>query len=193
MALPPDRSSFCYVNRSKFISDRDNIANKQNWATFERVENNNSAILLRLANTVPIGTSGSGGGDRGDRIWYQFADDAEKMAYRQGRRDHIAAFPTVSDFMVPYSDRPIPYTSTVLSTLASLPQPAVPINCICSLPTGRLMSDDERISNAKAASVYVKASTQTALYPKSPYRFSSADEYLLYKRYVSMNNVRPDL
>uniref|UniRef100_A0A6C0DS93 Uncharacterized protein n=1 Tax=viral metagenome TaxID=1070528 RepID=A0A6C0DS93_9ZZZZ len=189
MALPPDRSSFCYINSSKFISDRDNIANKQNWATFERVENNNSAILLRLANTVPTGGVANGS----DRIWYQFADDAEKIAYRQGRRDHIAAFPTVSDFTIPYSDRPIPYTSTVLSTLASLPQPAVPINCICSLPTGRLISDDERISNAKGASVYVKASTQTALYPKSPYRFSSADEYLLYKRYVSMNNVRTDL
>jgi len=80
MALTPDRSSFCYVNRSKFISDRDNMVNKYNWATFERVENNNSAVLLQLANTVP-GGSGSG---VGDRVWYQFADDAEMMAYEQG-------------------------------------------------------------------------------------------------------------
>jgi len=180
--VTPDRSTFCYVNTSKFISDQDNIANKQNWETFERVENNDAAVRLQLANTVPSLTS------VGERVWYQFADDAERLAYRAGRRAHIAAFPTVSDFAIPYSDKPIPYTSTVLSTITTLTAVEC-VNCVCPLPTGRPISEDERIANAKAASIYVKASTQTSLYPKSPYRFASADEYLLYKRYVSMNNV----
>lgn len=183
--LVPDRSTFCYPYEDRFISNQESIANQKNWNTFEAIENTNSAILKQLANRVP--TVGS---VIGERVWHQFVDDAEKTAYRLGQLAHVAAFPTVSDFTVPYSNRPIPYISSVVSTIKSLP-PNTCVNCPCPTPViGKPISSDERLANTKALNTYIKVSTQTGLYPKSPYRYTSSEEYLLYKRYVSMNNVQ---
>ena len=186
--LVPDRSTFSYprtATANRYISNQESIANQNNWNTFEAIENTNSAILKQLANTVPKVGSGIN-----ERVWHQFTDDAEKTAYRLGQLAHVAAFPTVSDFTVPYSNRPIPYISSVISSIKSLP-PNECVNCPCLRPvTGKPISSDEKLTNTKALNTYVKVSTQTGLYPKSPYRFTSSDEYLLYKRYVSMNNVQ---
>jgi len=189
MSLPPfsvGRSTFCYVNTSKFLSKQDLIDNQRNWETFERVENTNSIVRQQLANTVPNSvTSG------GERVWYQFTDNEERIAYKLGQFAHIAKYPDVSDFLVPYSDRPIQYTSSVTSSIAKL-LPNECVDCACPKPIlGKPITDEERLKNIKAANLYVKVSTQTGLYPKSPYHYGSAEEYLLYKRYVSMNNVNP--
>jgi len=181
----PARSTFCYVNTTRFVTRQDLIVNQNNWETFERVENVNSIVREKLAQSVPPTASAVS-----ERVWYQFANDQERNAYKAGQTAHVAQYPDVSDFLVPYSNKPIPYTSSILSTIAGLP-PESCVNCVCARPLlGKPITNDERLSNVNAQLVYIKASTQTALYPKSPYKFVSSDEYLLYKRYLVTNNIR---
>ena len=182
----PARSTFCYSTTGKFFSKQDLIDDKRRWETFERVENYNSIVREELANTVPAtGTPSERGG-----VWYQFKDNQERIEYKMGQFAHVGKFPTLADFIVPYSNKVIPYTSSVLSSIASLPINTT-TNCACERPVlGKTISVDERQSNIKALNLFIRVSTQTARFPKSPYRFESAEEYLLYKRYVSMNNVR---
>jgi hypothetical protein len=181
----PVRSTFCYSTTGKFFSKQELIDDKRRWETFERVENHNSIVREELANIVPA--TGIG---QVERVWYQFKDNQERTEYKMGQFAHIAKLPSVTDFIQPYSNRTIPYTSSVLSSIASLPINTT-TNCACERPVlGKTIPVDQRLSDIKALNLFVRVSTQTAKYPKSPYRFDSAEEYLLYKRYVSMNNVR---
>ena len=180
--LVPMRSTFCYVNTSQYVSHADIIDNKRKWETFERIENNDSIVLNRLAQTVP--TPVNGGPTGTDRVFYNFINNEERNDYLAGQRAHIATYPTVTDFVVPYSKKPIPYTSTVVAALQSINYDYITLPGGCpNVNKGKPKSREELLNEQKALNLFVLVSTQTALYPKSPYKFSGMDEYLTYKKY----------
>jgi hypothetical protein len=166
------------------LTSADVINRRRQWEAFERIENYNSAILNRLANTVP--TPQGGGGDRDNGVFYIFANQDERDDYLAGQRAHVRVLPNETDFDVPYSNRPVPYTSSVVSTLAAINPEMITGPCPNDKP-GKPIPYEELMNNRKALSVYIKVSTQTGLYPKSPYKFKNAEEYLMYKKYINLN------
>jgi len=184
--LEPMRSTFCYVNESKYLSGADVIEHRRQWDTFERIENYNSIILDKLAQTVPKPHNGTAGNGYGGGIFYNFIDQQERNDYLAGQRAHITALPNVDDFLIPYSKKPIPYTSSVISTLAT-ESGVITIGPCPEEKVGKPIPYEELLNNRKAQNVYIKVSTQTALYPKSSYKFSNAQEYLMYKQYKEAN------
>jgi len=182
MPLEPMRSTFCYENTSANLTAADIIDRRKQWDTFERVENYNSAILNQLGETVPKPQNG----ERDGSVFYNFANQKERNDYLAGQRAHVRALPNVNDFVVPYANKPIPYTSSVISTLATVNPQMMTGPCPNERP-GKPISYEELISNRKGLSIYIKVSTQTGLYPKSPYKFKNTEEYLMYKKYVNLN------
>jgi hypothetical protein len=224
--FPPTRSTFCFdVSGVRFKTWTEINDLKRQWNTFERIENLNSGILKNQASFVPgrLGTFETS-------VFVRPADDAEKSDYLKGQLAHIARYPDISDFLVPYASRTIPYskstvsysypvtstyTSTLynpvvstafLSTLFSYPITSSftstlvssPISSIYSLiralppnptigPPNQLIPVSVPLSkyveDKKARSLFITVSTFTAKFPKSPYKFASSDEYVLYKRY----------
>jgi len=183
MPLEPARSTFCYKNTSSLLTSADIINRKQQWDTFERIENYNSAIHKRLTEIVPSPQNNVYDGS----IFYNFANQNERNDYLAGQRAHVLAFPNLTDFNVPYAKRAIPYTSSVISTLKAVSPATTGVGPCPNEKPGKPIPYEELMNNRKALSVYIKVSTQTGLYPKSPYKFKNADEYLMYKKYVSLN------
>lgn len=174
----PARSTFCFVNTQKFLSKGEIEERRYNWDTFEEIENFNSVVREQLATVVPDATNTTI-----ERQYYKFTGESQRRAFKAGQLLHLLKYPDVSDFFVPYSNKPIPYTSSVLTTLSGLGSNAA-IDCKCPNPVlGKPITNEQRIENIKALNTYIKASTHNARFPKSPYRFAGADEYLQYKRY----------
>lgn len=198
--VAPFRSTFCYINTTKFyLAQNDIIALKEQWAKFEDVENHDSIVYNKILNSVPEQTATSA-----DKPWFKFANDTERQIYLKGQAHHLAEYPSVSDFQIPYSKKLVTLSSTVLQTLSTIyPSPIIniqPISSVAStiatLPstTSQLnpkqQSSDEILKNKTALNLYVRVSTQNHFFPKSPYKFKGNDEYLLYKTYASIYGVK---
>jgi hypothetical protein len=191
--VAPFRSTFCYINTTKFyLAQNDIIALKAQWTKFEDIENHDSIVYNRLVNSVPGPT-----GFFIDKAWYQFANDNERQIYLKGQAHHIAEYPSVSDFQIPYSKKLVNYSSSVLQTLSTIYPSLIintsPISSISSAlisTTAQLnppqQSSEEVLKNKTAQNIYVRVSTQNGLFPKSPYKFKGDGEYLLYKVYKSV-------
>jgi len=180
----PMRSTFCFpASTMKYKSITDIRQLKNQWDTFERIENINSIVLHNLANKLP--TEASSGTSA--PAFYQFTGSEEKTAYNQGQLAHTVTYPDVVDFLVPYASKPIPYTSTVLSTIAGTKYPFIasstPTFCSNILPTLPRLDSDVLLRNKNGLNLYVRVSTQNAMYPKSPYKFSSSSEYITYNEF----------
>lgn len=116
--------------------------------------------------------------------FYQFVDSAEKTSYNMGQLAHTVTYPDVTDFLTPYSKRPIPYISTVISSIAATRYDITEGDVACSnvLPPPPLDSDII-LRNRTGLNLYVRVSTQMAQYPKSPYKFTSNNEYITYNEF----------
>lgn len=178
------RSTFCFVAPA-YLSKKDIADRKRQWNTFETVENTNSIVLNQLANTVPI--------EKNDTIttpaFYQFVSSDEKHDYDLGHLAHTVAYPDISDFLVPYSSRPIPYTSAVLSTIVttnySNPS-STPSFCTNYLAAVPVKDYDSIINNRKGLLLYIRVSTQVSEFPNSPYKFDSNNELITYNKYKNI-------
>jgi hypothetical protein len=181
----PMRSTFCFpASTMKYKSITEIRQLKNQWDTFERIENINSIVLNTLANKLP--TEASSGTSA--PTFYQFTGSDENTAYNQGQLAHTVTYPDVVDFLVPYASKPIPYTSTVLSTMKSKNyDPGIPpgASTFCSniLPTLPRLDNDILLRNKNGLNLYVRVSTQIAQFPKSPYKFSSNNEYITYNEF----------
>jgi hypothetical protein len=184
---PPDlpvRSTFCFPESTMKYKSRLEIRQlREQWDTFERIENFNSIVLNKLAQTVPPEASSG----TSTPAFYQFQSSAEKTAYNLGQSAHTVTYPDETDFLVPYASKPIPYISTVISTIVGYKYVYVSTttSTFCSniLPTAPKLDSDIILRNRNGLNLYVRVSTQIGQYPKSPYKFSSNSEYLLYNEY----------
>ncbi len=179
--IAPYRSTFCFPESSQqYKSQAELIKLRTQWDTFERIENYNSIVLNQLASIVPVEAPNG----VITPAFYQFINSAEKSNYNMGQLAHTVAYPDVSDFLTSYAARPIPYTSTVMSTIASIRYDISGVDVACSniLPPPPLDSDII-LRNRKGLSLYVRVSTQMAQYPKSPYKFTSNNEYITYNEF----------
>jgi hypothetical protein len=223
-----------FVQRSTFCFDLSGVQYKtygeisdmrRQWNTFERIETLNYSILNKLGTVVPPPTS-----QYDASVFVRPVDNAEKIDYLQGQLAHIARYPDISDFLYPYADRPIPYLSSVTSTIfetiystymssifdpitSTLAGPSLltPImssytstviityyssitSVIATLPVIPITGPPTQIipvsipfsdsmENKKARNLFIAVSSFTGKFPKSPYKFSSSDEYVLYKKY----------
>lgn len=178
--LLPYRSTFCFPESSlQYKSQAEILRLRTQWETFERIENCNSIVLNQLASVVPtVAPNGVI-----TPAFYQFVDSAEKSNYNMGQLAHTVTYPDVTDFFTSYASRPIPYTSTVMSTIAAT-RYDISGDVVCSnvLPPPPLDSDII-LRNRKGLNLYVRVSTQMAQYPKSPYKFTSNNEYIMYNEF----------
>jgi hypothetical protein len=183
----PMRSTFCFPASTMKYKSREEIrVLKEQWDTFERIENINSIVLNNLANKLPVEASSG----ESSSAFYQFTSSDEKTAYNLGQSAHTVTYPEVTDFLIPYSAKPIPYTSTILSTIAATNYPVVSpsTSTFCSniLPTLKPFDNDILMRNKNGLNLYVRVSTQIAEYPKSPYKFKSNNEYIMYNEYKKL-------
>jgi len=181
----PLRSTFCFPSSSFFNqSHQDILELKNQWNTFERIENYNSIVLNTLAQELPK----ESGSSVTDSVFYQFNSSQEKTTYKLGQLYHTVVYPDVVDFQQPYASRPIPYTSTVLSTIKGQTYVDLPSTIVCSkfIPPPPL-DQDTVLNNRLGLNIYVRVSTQNALFPKSPYKFASNKEYITYMNYKNIN------
>jgi len=180
----PQRSTFCFINTQQFYLKKDElVAIKQQWEKFEEVENFNSIVHSTLQNTLPVPQSND---QAKERIWYQFTSNAERQQYQQGKINHILEYPSVSDLQVGYADKPIVLNSTILTELSSMSISGFSDTCSGSQYVPPQKTYSQIISDRNALNLYVRVSTQKSLYPKSPYKFSSSQEYLSYKTYLAL-------
>jgi len=177
------RSTFCFSNTKKgvYLTNADIINHRRAWEVFEKIENKDSAVRDMLANTVPKSQGGAP-----DRIFHIFESDEERVLYKSGQRAHITQYPDITDFQIPYANKPIIYTSTVVAAIAKSGA-AITTGPCPNEPKSKPLTNEERLFNQKSLNLYAKVSTQTGLYPKSPYKFASTEEYLMYKKYKAIN------
>ena len=177
--VKPMRSTFCFPESTmQYKSMSELMTLRENWDTFERIENYNSIVSNTLANKVPT--------EAGVQTpeFYQFINSYEKTSYRLGQLAHTVAYPDVADFLKPYSYKPIQYVSSVVSTIAGTNYDSVgPSICANVLPPLPTLDYDELLRNRVGLGIYVRVSTQQAQFPKSPYKFSSNEEYITYQEY----------
>jgi len=170
--IVPARSTFCFKHDKRaFLSQNDIIALKRQWDTFERVENFNSIVYSTI----------TGSESPTSLVYYSFLNQSELDDYRLGQVNHISEYPTVADFLVSYSKKPIvPKKNTVVSTVVA---PYISPLCCPEYISTNVISNAELLANKTAKLIYERVSTQAALFPKSPYKFSSSTEYTVYKQY----------
>lgn len=181
----PFRSTFCFPASTMKYKSRMEIRNLKNqWDTFERIENINSIVRNNLANQLPV----EAGGGPSEPAFYQFTGSEEKTAYNLGQLAHTITYPDITDFLVPYSAKAIPYTSTVISTLIQKTYPPIPSTSVCAnvLPPKPPLTNDILLRNTNGLNLYVRVSTQIAQFPKSPYKFKSNTEYITYNEYKKL-------
>jgi hypothetical protein len=169
--IVPARSTFCFKHDTRaFLSQNDIIALKRQWDTFERVENFNSIVYSTI----------TGSESSTSLVYYSFLNQSELDDYKLGQVNHIAEYPTVADFLVSYSKKPIiAKNSTVVSTVTPFISPL----CCPDYISTNVISNTELLVNKTAKLIYERVSTQAVLFPKSPYKFSGSSEYLAYKQY----------
>jgi hypothetical protein len=183
--IMPFRSTFCFPQSTmKFKSSVEILELKHQWNTFERIENINSIVQNNLANQLPVEASSG----PSEPAFYQFTSSEEKTAYNLGQLAHTISYPDVTDFLVPYSAKPIQYTSTVISTLIKKIYPPIPSTSVCSnvVPPKPPLNNDVLLRNKNGLNLYVRVSTQIAQFPKSPYKFKSNNEYITYNEYKKL-------
>jgi hypothetical protein len=170
--IVPARSTFCFKHDTRaFLSQHDLIALKRQWDTFERVENYNSIVYSTI----------NGSESPANLIFYSFLNQSELDDYKLGQANHVSEYPNVADFLTSYSKKPIiPKNSTIVSTVVS---PYISPLCCPEYISTNVISNAELLANKTAKLIYERVSTQAALFPKSPYKFSGASEYLVYKQY----------
>lgn len=179
--VAPFRSTFCFPESSlQYKSQADIQKLRTQWETFERIENYNSIVLNQLASMMPVEVASA----PITPSFYQFVDSAEKSNYNLGQLAHTVIYPDVTDFSIPYASRPIPYTSTVISTISGTKYDISGAAVFCSniLPPPPL-ANDILLRNTNGLNLYVRVSTQIAQYPKSPYKFTSNNEYITYSEF----------
>jgi hypothetical protein len=173
----PLRSTYCFSSDGLTqITKAELITMKRQWDTFERIENINSVVLNRLASIVPKNPADA------EPPFYIFASNQERQDYIQGRFFHLRRDPRNPELEVPFARKPIPYTSSVVAAIMKLPPAPREGPCPCDAPSTAVNSS-EIVTNRKDLSLYVRVSTFNARFPKSPYKFSGNDEYLIYKKY----------
>ena len=219
------RSTFCFDLSGVQYKTYGEISDmRRRWNTFERIESLNYTILNTLG-TVPPGPTSQ----RDASVFVRPVDNAEKIDYLQGQLAHIARYPDISDFLYPYADRPIPYQSSVTSSvieatystyISSIDIPissigtgplllttivstytssittyyssitsiiqSLPVIPITGPPTQIIpvsIPFSDSLENKKAKNLFIAVSSFTGKFPKSPYKFSSSNEYVLYKKY----------
>jgi len=180
--IEPMRSTFCFpASTMQYKSMSDIMTLKFQWDTFERIENYNSIVYNTLSNTMPV----EAGSRENTPIFYQFQNSDEKTAYKMGQLAHTITYPEVVDFLIPYSYKPIQYTSSIISTIQGTKYVYSGESTICSniLPTVPSIDYDELLKNRVGLSLYIRVSTQTSQFPKSPYKFTSNEEYITYNEY----------
>lgn len=164
----PYRSTFCFKNDTRaYLAYTDIITLKRQWDMFEQVENTDSIFYSTI----------NGGGTV--ESFYLFNNQAEKLDYEQGRLNHIAEYPDNQDFTVPYSKKP----RNVKSIIGNPNIFPVTEDCCPNFDRSNVITNNQLLRNTTGINLYVKVSTQKAMFPKSPYKFSGNDEYLLYKTY----------
>lgn len=171
------RSTFSFINTTRSYLTQDEIIKlRSQWETFERIENYNSIVYSSIVGKPisPVGDTVI------ESVFYKFSGDVELQDYKQGRLNHIAEYPSVSDFVVPYSQRPLNSVSDIIGNADIFPGVIIDPR----IDKSKVLTNDERLANINALNLFVKVSTQTSLYPKTPYKFSSNQEYLLYKNYL---------
>jgi len=182
----PLRSTFCFPGSTFFNQSLYDLGQLRNqWETFEKVENYNSIVLNNLANNVPV----EQGSEINEAKFYQFINSQEKIDYNLGQLYHTVIYPDVTDFQQPYASRPIPYTSTILSTINGrtyINDPSTSTVCSNILPPPPLDSD-LLLNNRRGLDIYIRVSTQNSQFPKSPYKFISNQEYITYMNYKKIN------
>jgi hypothetical protein len=182
----PLRSTVCFVNtNTPFISNAEYIRLQDQWKKFEEVETHDAEVYNRLINELPVAVTES--------PWYQFANNNERQDYLSGQRNHIIEFPSVSSFQIPYSKKKLEYVSSVLQQISTLnsagyPKPIKPAICNCDTAIIPQKPSEQIIKDRAGLNLYVRVSTQSFLYPKSPYRFTNNEEYLSYKFFDMMIN-----
>lgn len=181
----PQRSTFCFKHDTRaYLNFNEIMTMKKQWDTYERVENYNSIVYSTIVGLSPLpatptpvirpSTISTGSANI---IFYNFQNQEELLDYNQGKLQHIAEYPDVSDFCVPYSKKPTNIAG-VFNSNGYFIEKSIKSN---------LIDNSERLTNTTGRNLYVLVSTQKSLFPKSPYKFSGNDEYLLYKRYESNN------
>ena len=176
------RSTFCFpASTMQYKSMSDILTLKYQWDTFERIENYNSVVYHTLANTLPV----EAGSNINTPSFYQFQDSNEKTAYDIGHLTHTVIYPEVIDFLTPYSYKAIQYTSSITSTIQGTKYIYSGESTFCSniLPTVPSIDYNELLKNRVGLNLYVRVSTQISQFPKSPYKFSSNQEYITYNEY----------
>jgi hypothetical protein len=95
MSLRPQRTQYIFdTSGYKYISMGDIMKMRQDWETFENVENYNDIIYQKLQL-----------GNRND-LYYQFKGNDELNSYKKGQQLHIKRYPDVS--FVSISERTMP-------------------------------------------------------------------------------------
>ena len=158
---------------------------QKQWDTFEKVENRNSIVhstLVGLKNTPGSANLLQSGDNVSDSLFYTFTGADELQEYRQGRLNHVQEYPTVTDFVVPYANKPI-QVGDIIGNAEIFGEPRCCPNITKTIP----LTNAERLKNRNALNLYIAVSTHTELYPKSPYKFKSNDDYLMYKNYILTN------
>ena len=169
------RSTFVFdLSGIKYVSRGDISALALQWNTFEQIESTNSVILQDLAKVLPSGLM-----QKDISVFRRPANYEEASDYKLGQLAHIKRYPDISDFMVPYANRPVPYSPSTLMVIQSLP--VVP-DIVTSMSTINVAFIEPTV-NKKAQNIYNDYSTFTAKYPKSVYKFNSSGDFLLYKTY----------
>ena len=175
--IVPQRSTFCFVHNTEYFLKHSEIFTlKQQWDTFERIENYNSIVYSTINGTGTLQTQASDSPTT--PLFYTFTSDAELQDYKQGRLNHIAEYPAVADFVVPYANKPL-----AIRDIIGDPNIFYITPCCQNIDKSKLLTNNERLYNQTGLNLFVRVSTQTAMYPKSPYKFQSAQEYLLYNNY----------
>ena len=210
--LQPERSTFCFDLSGVQYKTRAELSDmRRQWDTFERIENYNSAILKQLSLAIPGPAVQRDGSIFLRPVDYEEKTDYTKGQLAHiARYPDVSDFLTpYANRVIPYSNSTISsiftnfsstytstvssltstytssYTSTYISSILSLVENQ-PLNIILGPPTQILpKSSDysEILENRKAKNLFIGVSTFTAKYPKTPYKFGSNDEYLLYKKY----------
>ena len=202
----PQRSTFCFKHDTRaYLNFNEIMTMKKQWDTYERVENYNSIVYSTIvglspplpatpipppplpatpipppplpATPTPVIRPSTISTGSANIIFYNFQNQEELLDYNQGKLQHIAEYPDVSDFCVPYSKKPTNIAG-VFNSNGYFIEKSIKSN---------LIDNSERLTNTTGRNLYVLVSTQKSLFPKSPYKFSGNDEYLLYKRYESNN------
>lgn len=159
------RTQYCFdLSGIKFKSSAEIQKMKNQWDTFERIENENAQIFQRFM---------AGYQDKG---YHHFSNRQELEDYRRGQALHIARYPWLSTSTFdPISERPIPSNIEVLARPSYFGQIS---RCV---PEPKPISQTELAARQNDLATYAYVSTFNATHVYK-YNFKDAEERLAYHR-----------